>query len=414
MTTTLLSLAARNLLRNTRRTLLTVAAIAFGLAMMVFAITFASGSYDQMTRKGVSQLAGHVVVQAIGWQADHEPTVLVTGSDAIAAELRALFPEATVTQRIQVGGLLTSAASSVGAGLAACEPLEEAKISDLDGKLVEGAWLAAGDTKGIVIGRGMADRLQVGLGDKVVYLGQQKGQAEMQSRLFRVRGIFRTGSPEMDGFVGVVHLDAAREILTADDAANQIAVHLPALKASPAAADQARAAVGREGLEVLDWKSALPELFAVIQVDKQANDVIMSIISIIVGLGVLNTVLMSVLERTREFGVLMAMGMPRGRVAALVVLEGALLGLLGMTVGLACGFVPSWYVVNHGIDLAPYIGAESMDSSGIQIDALIFGAWDVPRLSKYAVGSVVLTILAAAGPAWRVSRLQPVDAMRSH
>ncbi|MFT4624805.1 MAG: ABC-type lipoprotein release transport system permease subunit [Myxococcota bacterium] len=409
----LISLAARNLLRNTRRTVLTTAAIAFGLAVMVFMITFATGTYNDMLRKGVSQLAGHVVVQAPGFQDSREPTLVVTGSDSVAATLRQTFPDAVITQRLQLGGLLTSSASSVGAGLAGVVPADEAEISELDDKLVDGEWLAPDDARGIVIGRTMADQLDVGLGGKIVYMGQQKGQAEMQSRLFRVRGIFRTGGTEMDGFLAVIHLDAARELLTVDDAAGQVAVHLTNARDADAATLVARAAVDRPDLDVLSWKAAIPELVALIEVDKESNDFLLVIIGFIVALGVLNTVLMSVLERTREFGMLMAVGMPRRSIAALVLLEGATLGFVGAVLGVALGAIPSWYSVTYGIDLTAYMG-EQMSSGGISLDALMMGGWDVPRIAQYFVGAVLFTVAAAAWPAWRVTRLQPVDAMRHH
>ena len=410
----LIQMAFRNLLRNTRRSMLTVAAIAFGLGMMVFSITFATGSYDQMTRKGISQLAGHVVVQAPGYQDDKEPTILVEGSDAIAAELRHAFPDATVTQRIQLAGLLTSTSASVGAGLAAFEPNEERKVNELADKIVDGEWLDAENTRGILIGRKMADQLDVELGDKLVYMGQQDGQDEMQSRLFRVRGIFETGSADVDGFLAMVHLDAGRELLTTEDSANQIALHLESAVGSEEATEVAKSAVARDDVEVLHWMDAIPELYAMIVVDKQSNDFIMGIIGFIVALGVLNTVLMSVLERTREFGVMRAVGMSKRQIASLVLLEGAALGVVGTLAGLALGFGPAWYAVNMGLDLSGMIGAETMDQGGVTIDAMIYGAWDIPRLTNYAFAALLLSILAAVWPAWRVSQMSPVDAMRHH
>lgn len=410
----LASLALRNLMRNRARTALTAGAIAFGLAVMMWFITFATGSYNDMTRKGVSQLAGHVVVQNPDYQTEREPTLLVRDSDAVAATLRETFPDATVTQRILMGGMLTSSSSSVAAGISGFEPEHEAQVSDLDDKLIEGEWLEPDDARGIVIGAKMAEQLGVELGDKIVYMGQQKGQDEMQSRLFRVRGVFKTGSNEMDGFLAVVHLDAARALLTVDDGANQVAVHLPSAKQSLAASTTAADALKRDDLSVLNWKEALPELFSMIEVDKQSNDLIMIILGFIVALGVLNTVLMSVLERTREFGVLMAVGMSKRSVAGLVLLEGALLGVLGAIAGFAFGLIPCWLTVTYGIDVAALTGMENMSTGGIALDTMIYGAWDWPRLAKYVLAAVFFTILAAAWPAWRVTRLQPVDAMRHH
>jgi ABC-type antimicrobial peptide transport system permease subunit len=130
-------------------------------------------------------------------------------------------------------------------------------------------------------------------------------------------------------------------------------------------------------------------------------------------MGVLNTVLMSVLERTRELGVLMAIGMRKRKIALMVLAEGMFLGIIGTIGGLLLGFIPSYYTVVHGLDFTAWMG-ESFETNGIAMSAIIHGGWNAPRVGTYALGAVIFTILAALYPAWRVTRLQPVDAMRAH
>ena len=263
----LLKLSLRNLFRNARRTLLTVGAISFGLGMMVCTISIQTGSYDEMTSKGISQMAGHVVVQAEGYQNDPKPETTVSGADEIAATLREAFPGATITQRVNVAGLLVSPTNNIGAGLRAMLPDAEAVIGETDDKLIDGAWLEADDERGIVIGAGMAETLDIKVGDKVVFMGQN-GTDEMESRLFRVRGVFKTGAVDFDNRVGFVHLEAGRALLQQPDTANQIAVHLDDPRAAFPATDKTRLLVTQPKLEILSWRDALPELFALIQVDR--------------------------------------------------------------------------------------------------------------------------------------------------
>ena len=405
-------LALRNLFRNKRRTVLTVAAIAFGLTMMIWTVNFQKGGYGTMIRTGISSMAGHVVVQAKGFQEEKEVTLLVQGASGIADQLQAEFPDAVVASRIIMGGLLTSTSTSAGAGLSGIQPRAEEQVQDLHTKIVEGEWLSDDDRE-ILIGKAMADALDVELGDKVVFMGQN-GTDEVQSRMFRIKGIFRTGAAQMDGRVAFVHLAAAQELMDAEDVAHQVTVHLQDPEESFAAADRAEALVGREDLDVLNWKEALPELAGMIQMDRASGDFMMAIIGIIVAFGVLNTLLMSVLERTREFGVMVALGMKPRQLFSLVLLEGLVLGGIGAIVGLGLGLLASLQAVHQGIDYAAFTGTEAMEMEGIVMDTVMKGDWDPTRMAMYLAAAVIFCVLAAVYPAWSISRLQPVTAMRHH
>ena len=405
-------LALRNLFRNKRRTVLTVAAIAFGLTMMIWTVNFQKGGYGTMIRTGISSMAGHVVVQAKGFQEEKEVTLLVQGASGIADQLQAEFPDAVVASRIIMGGLLTSTSTSAGAGLSGIQPRAEEQVQDLHTKIVEGEWLSDDDRE-ILIGKAMADALDVDLGDKVVFMGQN-GTDEVQSRMFRIRGIFRTGAASMDGRMVIVHLSAAQELMAAEDVAHQVTVHLSEPEASFAAADRAEALVGRADLDVLNWKEALPELAGMIQMDRASGDFMMAIIGIIVAFGVLNTLLMSVLERTREFGVMLSLGMKPRQVFGLVLTEGLVLGGIGALFGLGLGLLFSLQAVYQGIDYAAFTGSEAMEMEGIVMDTVMKGDWDPMRMSLYMAFAVIFCVGAAVYPAWAISRLQPVQAMRHH
>lgn len=405
------SLAWRNLRRNLRRTVITVAAIAFGLMMMHLIITLNTGSYDAMIKSGVSSLAGHVVVQAEGYQKEQDSDLVVTGAAEVVQKLEATFPGATIAPRILLGGLLTSTTNSVGVGLAGIDGAAEAEIQDLAGKVQQGTWLD-GDGRGIVLGIELARSLGVGLDDKVVYLGQHGGATEVNSRLFRVKGIFRTGGAELDGFGAFADLAAVQEAFGQPDIANRITVHLPDPRESDAATALAREAIGRPDLDVRSWRDALPELYGLIQMDRASNDVMLGILGVIVAMGVLNTLLMSVLERTREFGVMLAIGLKPRRLSQLILAEGALIGVIGSLLGLLAGTALSYPLVTYGLDYTSFMGSETLETSGVVISSLLKGQYAPLRMTSYTVGGVVFTILAALYPALHVARLRPVDAMR--
>lgn len=408
---TFLRLAFRNLMRQKRRTFLTFAAIAGGLSLMVWSIHVNRGSYDSLLKNGVSDLAGHVVVQAPRWQEERETKLVVADASGLRATVQAAFPDATVTTRLFVEGLLTSSKGSAGAGLIGVVPTVEAAVTRREDQVREGAWLVDGDVQGILLGASLARTLGVGVGDKVVYMGQPPGQPDMVSRLFRVRGLLKTGAPELDALTAVVDAAAAQEILGRGDVAHQIALHLADARGAEAAADLLRARLPAE-VEVLDWHGAIPQIDGMVKVDARTNDALMSVIGVIVAMGMLNTLLMSVMERTREFGVMLAIGMKPALLARVVLTEALILGVAGVTAGAALGSLLAWPTIVYGIDLTSMVGDEGMSTGGIAIDLVLFGAWDFPRVLNYALVGVLFTVLAAVWPAWRVSRMTPVEGMR--
>ncbi len=408
----LLKLAVRNLFRNARRTLITMSAIGSGLALVLAMVGLQAGQYADMLRIGISTLAGHVVVQADGWQEEREPEQTLTGADAIVASLSEAFPDGTVTPRLYLGGLVTSPYNSARVALRGGVPSAEAAIDTLDDKLVEGEWLADDDDRGIIMGAKLAEILQVEVGDKVVYMGQGPGQDEMVSRLFRVRGLYKTGGVELDGMAVLVTIAAARELIEQPDTAHQVALHIADPEHSPAAHAKALAAVGTDGLDVLEWPDALPDMVHFIKIDQVSGDVLMAVMGLIVAMGVLNTVLMSVLERTKEFGVLMSIGMRPRRLAGLVLLEATALGIFGSLVGMVLGGGLVAYLVRYGIDYSDYMG-ESLEFEGIVISTHMMGAWDLDRMGMYVLATIVVTMLAGVYPAYHLSRLEPVEALRA-
>jgi putative ABC transport system permease protein len=410
----LLTIAARNLARNLRRTAITVSAIAFGLMTIHFVIGLATGQYFEMIRVGVSQLAGHVVVQGPGYQDKLDGDIVVSDARAVVDTLTGAFPGARVAPRMALGGLLVSPTGSVGAALQGLDFAVERDIQEVDDKLVEGVWLD-GDGRGLVVGYKLAETLSVGVGDKLVYMGQHDGATEMGSRLFRIKGIFRTGAVEQDAFLAYADLPAVQEVFGWPDVANRITVHLQAPSRESVVAAEALASerlAARRDLDVRTWWEALPEIYGFIQLDKNSSNVMLSVLGVIVAMGVLNTMLMSVMERTREFGVLLALGTAPGRLAGLILLEATLIGVLGAVFGSALGAAVVWYFNVNGLDYTGMLGVETIDSMGVAISAVLRPMFNWPRMLGFTVGAVAFTAVAAVYPALYVAWLRPVDALR--
>ena len=407
------SMAFRNLLRNRRRSIITVLGISMGLALCQTVYNLNLGNYNSMLDKGIRSASGHVVVQHSNWLEDPEVEHIVEGSTAIRDRLKTDNSEALVTRRILAGGLVTSPTNSVSVGVLGVDPLPESKLSRAAERMLEGEWLKPEDPRGLVLGDTLARRLGVGIKGRVVVMAPDPDDpTESTSVLFRVRGIYHSGVEMLDNFSVIVSVPGAQPLLKGTDSVHQIAVIYEDDSPTREGLEKAKGVIGGDAV-ALSWKEALPDLQAFIAVDTQTNDVFFFILGFIVILGVINTMLMSVLERVREFGVMMAVGMRPKDLALLVLSEGALLGLASACVGtlLATGF--TWPLVTSGLDFSEAMG-ETMMVEGVAMDAVMFAQYAPDRMAIYALAAFAMTILASAWPAWRVMRMRPIQAIQHH
>jgi len=404
----LLKLAARNVFRNVRRTAITVAAVSLGLALMVMSNNLSYGMYQTMIRTGISTMAGHVVIQGDGYQDSQEMRTFVPDAAAAQAQLDAsVGDDGLVVPRMFLQGLITSPNGSVSVAATGLDPVREVEVSDWHEKVVDGVFLSD-DDGAIILGRTMAESLQVELGDKVVVMVQ--GEEDVSSRLFRVRGLIATGSAAADGFLAMITLDAAQELMEAPDVVHQLSVHLDDPDDYAAHAAEIRGALP-ESVEVLGWPEALPAIHDMVEMDTRQNNSMMFIIGLIVALGVLNTVLMSVIERIREFGVMLALGTAPSKLVTIIVMEGAILGVISVAVGVGLGMLVSWPMITQGVDFSAMMGS-NLEVSGVNLDAVVYAAIDWERLIIYSLAGVAMTMLSTIYPAIKAARLRPVESMR--
>lgn len=403
----IVTLALRNLTRNPARTALTGAAIALCVALTVWSANFEYGGWQDRLEASITAVSGHVVLGADGYVRDPEPDRVVPDSKAVADAIRQAVPDARVLRRAVVGGLLTSPRNTTQALVSGVEPELERDATKLDDSLIEGVWLETGDARGVVIGRTMADTLEVEVGDKLVLMTQVGD--DMDSVPLRVRGIYRTGTDMTDGFVAMADLSALQPLLPGQDPAHQIAIQLDDATRAPAVRDTASGLLGA-GISALTWDEAMPELKRQMEVDRGVSAKVYMFIFIIVAVVILSTILMSVAERTREFGVLLALGMKPAWISVLVLVESALLGVGSTLVGLVLQVPFTAWLMVFGIDFGDMMAASG--EGGIVLDSVMYAAIDWRSIAWYSASAITFTVLAGIFPAWRATRLQPVDAMR--
>lgn len=402
-------LALRNVFRNTRRSVLTAGGMALALAVLLFTISFQDGTWGQLIDSAVRGNAGHIVVQAEGWQDEREAEQFLTDASVLHAAVAAAHPDATVVKRTFLGGLVTSPQGSMAVELRGLQADAERELVLLDDKLVEGEWLQ-GD-RDLVIGERLAKTLDVVLGDKVVFMSQV-GEGDVESRLFRVKGIYRTGQEALDAFSAMATWDATQALFPVQDVAHQVAVVYPTSTKGDIDTTGAEAAVGdRAGVQVLTWRQAMPILVEQAELDIQYGNVLYGFMGLVVAVGVLNTVLMSVMERIREFGVLLALGIRPRQLAIMVVLEGGILGVSGGLAGIVIALPFILWITYQGIDLGDTM-AGAIPVGDVAIDSVIKGQLNPAKMLLVAAIAAVGSVLASLWPARHATRLEVVESLR--
>ena len=404
-----LRLAWRNLWRQPRRTWLTTGAMVFSNVLLVFMISLQFGMYGLMIDNTLQVFSGHLQVQAPGYNDDQKMRQVVADVQPLAARLRKELGSDTIAARGWAFGLASSAERSYGIGIYGVEPGFEPNVSNIPGLVEEGRYLESPDAYDIVIGSVLARNLRVGIGDEITVLGSGV-DGSFAAAVLQVAGIFKSGVKDIDRNIAEIPLGTFQEIFYMNGAGHQVVIAAPTLGAVPALKSRVEALVADAGdLVVLDWDALQPGLKQAIQADMSSAFFMYGILVILVAFSVLNTQLMSVLERTHEFGVVMALGMKPGRLGRLIVLETAMMGMLGLILGAIAGASLTIWLGIRGYSVP---GMEEM-AAQFNLPGRIYPQATV--LSILLGPSVVFlfSVLASVYPAWRLRRLHPVEAMRS-
>jgi len=404
-----LRLAWRNLWRHKRRTWLTVLAMIFSNVLLVFMISLQFGSYDMMINNTLQAFSGHIQVQHQGYNDNPKLRRSIPGVISLAIDLRNTLPDARIAARGAAFALVSSEQRSLGIQIIGVEPAYEPMVSTLPGLVKEGRFLQDSNSAEIVIGSVLARNLKVSVGDELTLLGSGR-DGSFAAGVVTITGISESGSSALDRSLAEVPLRYFQDTFAMRDHGNSIVVavnELDAVATTLAAVENK--IKGENDLTALDWSQLQPGLKQAIQADMSSAWFMYGLLIILVAFSVLNTQLMSVLERTREFGVITALGIKPRKLASLVMLETALMALLGLVIGLAIGWMLASYLHTTGFH---YPGMEDMAEKFNLPDRVY------PSVTFFSMilgpGVVFMfSLLAAVYPSLRLFRLQPVEAMRA-
>jgi putative ABC transport system permease protein len=407
---TVLKIAWRNIWRNRRRTIISLSAVGIGLTLVILYSGLLQGVLGDATAQLDTTGMGHVEITAPKWRERGRVDDNLAAPRALVARLE-LPPTSQVGWRVIGRGLISSAHGSEGVELQGVDWPREVDLSAHARDVVSGARPAPGDDRGLLLGEKLAARLQVKVGAKV-RMTVQRADGELGVELYRVRGIFHSMSPGISRGRVLVSADAARALLGVGDVAHQIVIQLDRAADADRTAAALRARLG-PAFEVKSYGELLPQLRTIEELGDLLVWLAAVFIYFLVGLGILNTMLMSVLERTREFGVLRAIGTRPGRVVAQVLGESFWIGTLGAGFGLAFGLAITWYGSHHAlVDIGGGSG-EGLEYAGAVLRSAARTRFS-PHDALVAAGLVyVMALVTALYPAWRVARMPPAVALHS-
>jgi len=401
----LIAMAWRNIERNFRRSLITVFAIALGLAALLFLWGFNDGVHNNMMRNLQQVIVGSVQIHA----ADFFKRPKLTRDIRNISEITSVLDELNIERRalrIRSFALAAGIETSRGLMMLGLNPNQEANTTRIAGKVTKGRFIRVGDANACVLGATTAENLKVKLGDDVILLAEDR-YGSLAAEKFELIGIIESGEMGIDRGLVIVPMNFMQQMLGMEGRYSEVVLQLDGGQLEPVTA-ALRARLVPQGYEVLRWYDMYPVMKEWVDLENGFYYIFLSIVLLIVAAGVMNTVLMSMLERVREFGVMMALGCGRMRIASLVLMESMMLGGMGVVTGTGLGMALISYYHHHGIDMS-----EMMDSvQRFYIDTVIYTEIDMDHLFITVVSVLVAAALASLVPAWQAARLEPVEAIQ--
>jgi ABC-type lipoprotein release transport system permease subunit len=402
-----LRLAWRNIWRHRRRTVIIVLAMGLSLSMMMWYDGLMEGFNQAIYGNAIRVLGGNIQIHAAGYRAKVDSNPLLPLTDDSAAVKAALSnPEViAATRRIVTGGMATNREGAFTLKIIGIEPEAEQPVSLIAQHVADGRWLTADDQDSILIGRGLADVMNVKVGDRITLVGSDIHKQNRQ-RTMTVIGIYDIGLPTNEKGTVYISLGEAQELYGLRGQSTEIQVALKQLGMEKSVIASISPAL--PGYEVESWEQNYPELGTAVN----RKDTVMNIFSIIIimiaGIGILNLLLMAVYERTREIGLLGAMGLKPRQIATLFILEGTMIGVVGAFLGVALGLVINGTLGQVGMDFASYA---SMTEYMALISGRIYPTLALDRVVWRVITVILISTLAAWIPAREASHREPAEAL---
>jgi ABC-type lipoprotein release transport system permease subunit len=397
-------IAWRNVWRNKLRSLVVIFSIAVGLWAGIFITAFAWGLYEQNIRDVIQNQLSHLQMHSPSFVREKRPTDTLAGSQAILNRVRAIPQVKAVTLRSLSTGMIASPSLSAGVSVNGVDPESETAVTHLASRIADGEYFSQGKGQ-ILIGRKLADKLNVGVRSKVV-VTLQDTHDEIVSGAFRIKGIFRSKNSLFDETQVYLRSSELTAMIGIGASAHEAAIILH----EDSMTDSTRSALASAYpfLSVQTWRDLAPELDLIVSSFNQYMYLFIGIILLALTFGIVNTMLMAVLERYRELGMLMAIGLNKTRVFLMIMLETVYLAAVGGPLGVIASEFSIRGLARHGLDLSDF--SEGLSAYGYS--TLIYPSIDRGMYLTILLMTLAVTLLSSVYPAWKALRLNPAQAIR--
>ena len=402
----LLKLAWRNLWRNRTRTWLSALVIAIGLVAMIFMDTMMVGMSTNMVKNATDSLMGHAQMHALGFRDEQDVKLTINDLDQALLQLEKHPDLKARSLRIVTQSMLSSSGGGEPVFSLGVDPEEEQLLSKFDEAIIEGEYLDSVSGQKLILGWKLAEKLELGLGDRLVLTAADAESGEMVQELFRLSGIFKTGEEKMDASMVLVARKTLQSMLKLEGRIHQIALRYSKLTQDGTPVNTLKKPDDSSKNELLLWTELMPSLYMISQMTDLSMAIMGTILFLIIALGITNTLLMGLYERMFEFGVIKSIGTTPWQAARIMFFEAVCLGFVSIIVGLILALFVTALFANYGID---YIGIEF---SGVTFQEKIYPSYKWSRLVLYPFMSLGFTILASLYPAFKLWKMLPVEALR--
>lgn len=402
-----IQLAWRNIWRNKRRTAIILAAVVIGVWSMILLGSLMRGMAVGMIKNGISTLTGHIQIHHQGYRTDPAIENSITDPRVVVEVIEKELPANTLwSPRVRVSAVASNARHSFGVTLVGIDPASEAKISFIGNAISQGRYLKPKDKGGILVGEALLEKFDTRLGRKLVVMSQDTDR-EIASRAFRIVGTFRAEMEATEKQYVFITRQTGQKMLKLKDGISEFAILFDGQPDNPGVYEALKAALPSGQFEVHTWRELLPFQMAYLKILDGFMWIWYLVVFVAMGFGIVNTTLMAVFERMREFGLLKALGMKSWWILREVLTESFLLLVTGMAIGNALGFVCIFALSGSGIDLSALAaGAEYAGMTRI-----IYPAIDLKDVLMSNMIVLILGILVSAYPAVKAARFTPVEAL---
>ncbi len=401
-----ISLAWRNIWRNKKRTLIVAASVFFSVFLAVFMRSAQLGSYSYMIHSSAKLFTGYLQVQGKGYWDNRSLNKSIVIEQGTLEQIRIIEHVTSVTPRFEAFSLISYGLTTKVTSVIGIEPESEEKMTDLKSRLIKGDYLKR-HSKGVLLGSGLADMLNVSTGDSIVLYGQGY-HGQIAAAILPISGIVKLPFEQMNNGMIFMTLSNAQDVFSAEKRITSLPIMIDNVHQIDKIKKEVRKIVGGQ-YDILSWDEMMPDLKQNIQTDNAGGLIMLAILYIVIGFGILGTIMMMIAERSKEFGILISVGMRKSKLIFITVMESIIISLLGAVAGMIASFPIIIYMYHNPI---PVSGNKAKIYDSLGIEPIFCFSKELGIFISQAEVVLFIAVLTAIYSIVHIYRLNPVEAVR--